>query len=117
MPAAEVQLLVDDLRAELAVATETADARTRAARFSLLLESFVLDWRQLCALHGVGGRGRPDFLRLAGAVREAAKAARRRAGHAHQRRRRAAGAREARFTAPRFRLDRLRSPSCERADP
>ena len=73
MPAAEVQLLVDDLRAELAVATDTADARSRAGRFGLLLESFVLDWRQLCALHGVGGRGRSDFLRLAGAVREAAK--------------------------------------------
>jgi hypothetical protein len=73
MPAAEVQLLVDDLRAELAVATDTAEARTRAARFSLLLESFVLDWRQLCALHGVRGPAHPDFLRLAGAVGEAAK--------------------------------------------
>lgn len=73
MPAAEVQLLVDDLCAELVVATDTADARTRAARFSRLLESFVHDWRQLCALHGVGGLARPDFLRLAGAVREAAR--------------------------------------------
>lgn len=73
MPAAEVQLLVDDLRAELAVATDNADARARAAQFSLLLESFVHDWRQLCALHGVGGRARREFLRLAGAVREAAR--------------------------------------------
>jgi hypothetical protein len=72
MPAAEVQWLVDDLRAELAVAMDTAEARTRAAQFGQLLESFVFDWRQLCALHGVGGRGRADFLRLAGAVREAA---------------------------------------------
>jgi hypothetical protein len=73
MPAAEVQLLVDDLRGELALAADTTDARTRAARFSLLLESFVLDWRQLCALHGAGGEGRAEFLRLAGAVREAAR--------------------------------------------
>ena len=73
MPAAEVQLLVDDLRGELAVATDSTEARARAARFSMLLESFVLDWRQLCALHGVGGQGRPDFLRLAGVVREGAK--------------------------------------------
>jgi hypothetical protein len=73
MPAAEVQLLVDDLRAELAVAGDTSEAKTRAARFSKLLESFVLDWRQLCALHGAGGRGRADFLRLAAAVGEAAK--------------------------------------------
>jgi hypothetical protein len=72
MPAPEVQLLVDDLRAELAVATDTPEARARAARFSLLLESFVWDWRQLCALHGVGGRARSEFLRLAGAVRAAA---------------------------------------------
>src|ERR1700754_3667032 len=73
MPAAEVQLLVEDLRAELVFATDTPEARTRAARFGMLLENFVLDWRQLCALHGVGGPARPDFLRLACAVREAAK--------------------------------------------
>jgi hypothetical protein len=73
MPAAEVQMLVDDLRAELTAMPDTAEARTRAARFSLLLESFVLDWRQLCALHGVGGRARPEFLRLASAVHQAAK--------------------------------------------
>jgi len=71
MPAAEVQWLLEDLRADLAVATDTAEARARAARFGMVLEAFVLDWRQLCALHGVGGRARPDFLRLAGAVREA----------------------------------------------
>lgn len=72
MPAAEVQWLIADLCSELMVAADTAEARTRAARFGTLLESFVFDWRQLCALHGVGGRARPEFLRLAGAVREAA---------------------------------------------
>lgn len=72
MPAAEVQWLVDDLRAELTTTTDTAEAMTRAARFSKLLESFVFDWRQLCALHGVDGRARAEFLRLAGAMREAA---------------------------------------------
>lgn len=72
MPAAEVQLLIDDLRAELAPTADTAQARARAGRFAALLESFAFDWRQLCALHGVGGRGRADFLRLAAAVREAA---------------------------------------------
>ncbi|MDR3508852.1 MAG: aspartyl/asparaginyl beta-hydroxylase domain-containing protein [Caulobacteraceae bacterium] len=72
MPAAEVQWLVDDLRGELAVATDSAETKARAARFGLLLESFVFDWRQLCALHGVGGRPHPDFLRLAVAVRESA---------------------------------------------
>jgi len=73
MPAAEVQLLVDDLRTELTAPIETPDLMARAARFSLLLENFVFDWRQLCALHGAGGRGRADFLRLARAVHEAAR--------------------------------------------
>jgi hypothetical protein len=73
MPAAEVQLLIDDLRAELAVATDTAEARARAERFGRVLESFVQDWRQLCALHGTGGQARPEFLRLAGVARVAAK--------------------------------------------
>ena len=72
MPAAEVQLLIGDLLGELMVAGDSADARARAGRFGVLLESFVFDWRQLCALHGTGGRGRPEFLRLAQAVRDAA---------------------------------------------
>lgn len=69
MTAAEVQWLIDDLRAELGVAVDDANGRARAARFGRLLESFVRDWRQLCALHGVNGRGRADFLRLADAMR------------------------------------------------
>lgn len=73
MPAAEVQGLVDDLRAELTIAADSGEARHRAARFDGLLEAFVFDWRQLCALHGTGGRGRPEFLGLAQAVHEAAK--------------------------------------------
>ncbi|MCJ2177186.1 aspartyl/asparaginyl beta-hydroxylase domain-containing protein [Novosphingobium album (ex Hu et al. 2023)] len=73
MPAAEVQFLVEDLCAELTVATDTAEARERAARFSLLMKNFVFDWRQLCALHGVGGPAEADFWHLAGAVREAAR--------------------------------------------
>lgn len=72
MPAAEAQWLIDDLCAELALADDTADARARAARFGKLLESFMFDWRQLCALHGVSGRGLEDFQRLVDAVRQAA---------------------------------------------
>lgn len=73
MPAAEAQLLIEDLRAELTVASADPEAAKRAARFEMLLESFVQDWRQLCALHGVGGAGRADFQRLARAVHEAAR--------------------------------------------
>lgn len=72
MPAAEAQWLIDDLCAELALADDTADARARVARFGKLLESFMFDWRQLCALHGIGGRGLEDFQRLVDAVRQAA---------------------------------------------
>ena len=73
MPAAEVQLLLADLCMELTAATDGAETRERAARFTTLLESFVQDWRQLCALHGTGGQGRPEFRRLADAVHNAAK--------------------------------------------
>jgi len=68
MPAAEVELLVDDMRAELSTADDSAEGRVRVARFGKMLESFVQDWRQLCALHGTDGRARPEFARLADAV-------------------------------------------------
>ena len=74
MPPAEVQMLVDDLRTDLAaVPADSVDGRARVATMDQLLESFVQDWRQLCALYGLDGAGRPEFQRLAGAVREAAR--------------------------------------------
>lgn len=73
LPAAEVQWLVDDLRAELTVAIDSDAARLRATRFGLLLESFVFDWRQLCALHGIAGRERQAFIGLARATHDAAR--------------------------------------------
>lgn len=73
MSAAEVAWLIDDLRSELALSVDEPDVRSRGARFDGMLESFVLDWRQLCALHGLDGRGRADFLRLMAAAREAAR--------------------------------------------
>jgi hypothetical protein len=72
MPAAEVQLLIDDLRSELATSTDTSETRIRATQFSQMLEGFVLDWRQLCALHGIAGAKRAEFLSLAGALRASA---------------------------------------------
>jgi Sulfotransferase family/Aspartyl/Asparaginyl beta-hydroxylase len=73
MPAAEVQLLVNDLRTELTAATESTTARDNVARFSGLLEGFICDWRQLCARHGILGEGLQDFRNLAAAVRDAAR--------------------------------------------
>lgn len=72
MSAAEVQLLIDDLREELVFAGDAPDATARVAAFDRLLDSFVLDWRQLCALHGLDGRGGAEFQRLAAAARDAA---------------------------------------------
>lgn len=77
MPPAEVQWLIEDLKTELTpapAASDSAEGEARAARFGRLLDSFVQDWRQLCALHGLGGAGRPDFQRLIEAVRRAAPA-------------------------------------------
>lgn len=72
MPAAEVQLLVADLCAEVVAAAATPRSQAQVDRFGKLLESFVLDWRQVCALHGVGGQGIDDFRGLAKATYEAA---------------------------------------------
>lgn len=73
MPAAEVQWLLDDLRGELVAETDTPADRARAARLGMLFDSFQRDWRQLCALHGMGGRGLPEFRKLADRLREAAR--------------------------------------------
>lgn len=73
MPSAEVQWLLDDLRGELALAVDTPEVRQRAALLGQLFESFVFDWRQLCALHGVDGRAAPEFRHLAGAFGQAAR--------------------------------------------
>jgi len=73
MPAAEVQLLIEDLCAELTGSGEVPDLRARIARFARLLESFVLDWRQLCVLHGTGGDAKPEFKRLAERLHQTAK--------------------------------------------
>ncbi|MCH7627749.1 MAG: aspartyl/asparaginyl beta-hydroxylase domain-containing protein [Proteobacteria bacterium] len=67
MPAAEVQLLIDDLCIEL-----QGDA-AQAAELTRLLQGFVQDWRQLCALHGTQGRALPAFQRLAMGVHQAAR--------------------------------------------
>lgn len=73
MPAAEVQWLLQDLRADLVAESDTPEARARAARLAMVLESFQRDWRQLCALHGLGGNGLPEFRRLAERLRDTAR--------------------------------------------
>lgn len=75
MPAAEVQLLIDDLCGELQASAGDAHARQRVAQANALLGRFVQDWRQLCALHGIHGQGAPAFLRLARDTHAAARQA------------------------------------------
>jgi hypothetical protein len=72
LPSAEVQLLIDDLRSEVTTAIATVNADRCAAQFDQLLQWFVLDWRQLCALHGVRGAGRSAFRQLGQTLRAAA---------------------------------------------
>ncbi|HEY2402004.1 MAG TPA: aspartyl/asparaginyl beta-hydroxylase domain-containing protein, partial [Steroidobacteraceae bacterium] len=62
MPAAELQLLVGDLCAELVPSSANGE---RVGAFAMLMEGFVQDWRQLCGLHGTGGRGEAEFRKLA----------------------------------------------------
>jgi hypothetical protein len=68
MPAAEAQWLIEDLIDEI----DPTKAPQQAARLQMVLDGFLRDWRQLCALHGPSGRGLPDFAALARALREAA---------------------------------------------
>jgi hypothetical protein len=70
MPHAEVDLLIVDLRSELALEVDSLDQRPRLARYHALLLGFGRDWRQLYALHGEEPAGRPEFERLRDSVRE-----------------------------------------------
>ena len=71
MSAAEVQWLIADLDAELTSSDDSTSARERVARFRAITESFVCDWRQLCALHGLSGAGAAEFQTLSRTVHEA----------------------------------------------
>jgi hypothetical protein len=61
MPAAEVQLLLSDLGAELEPGENSEVGRSTVQRYQMLLEDFCHDWRQLCAMHGLRGDGLADF--------------------------------------------------------
>jgi hypothetical protein len=70
MAPAEVEWLLADLRADLAVAPAIADGQARIARYVAVLDTLVRDWRQLYALHGEGAVGRIEFTRLRDSVRQ-----------------------------------------------
>lgn len=74
MPPAELDLLILDLRAELALEIDAPEQRPRLGRYHALLLGLQRDWRQLYALHGEEPAGRADFARLRDAVREQSRA-------------------------------------------
>lgn len=73
MMPAEVDLLLLDLRAELAAKENTAETRMRLARYHGMLEAFGRDWRQLYALFGDEPQGWPEFTRLRDSIRNASR--------------------------------------------
>lgn len=70
MPPSEVELLLDDLGADLQPNPAAGGTAADVAQFQGLLRSFCADWRQLWLLHGDGDEGLPEFRRLGQALRE-----------------------------------------------
>jgi hypothetical protein len=70
MPPAEMDLLVLDLRSELALDVDTPEHRARLGRYHALLDALTRDWRQLYALHGEGLEGWEHFGKLRDSVRD-----------------------------------------------
>jgi hypothetical protein len=70
LPPAEVDLLIVDLRSELALESDAPAERTRLAHYHALLLGFGRDWRQIYAVHGEDRSGWPEYARLRDSVRE-----------------------------------------------
>jgi hypothetical protein len=73
MSPGEIDLLVNDLRAELAPANDSPEERIRFSRYHALLDAFCRDWRQLYALYGTEREGWDEFTRLRDSVRGASR--------------------------------------------
>ena len=71
MPPAEVELLLNDLVAELTVAESVPEAAVHLPRYAGLLNGFCLDWRQLYLLHGEDPAGAQEYLGLVESLRTA----------------------------------------------
>lgn len=69
MSPGELELLVLDLRAELAALEDSPGAATRLSRYHALLDALCRDWRQLYALHAQSAPGWTEFERLLDVVR------------------------------------------------
>ena len=71
MPPAEVELLLNDLVGELAVAESVPEAVSRLPRYAGLLNGFCLDWRQLYLAYGEAPAGEGQYSELVGRLRDA----------------------------------------------
>lgn len=70
MPPSEVELLLDDLGADLLPNPSASGSMADVQQFQSLLRSFCADWRQLWLLYGDGDEGIAEFQRLGQALRE-----------------------------------------------
>jgi hypothetical protein len=70
MPPAEVELLLGDLGADLALRPDRDGTAADLQQFQNLLRNLCADWRQLWLLHGDADRGLPEFHRLSQVFRE-----------------------------------------------
>lgn len=73
MPPSEVELLILDLRSELATLENSPRASQRLAQYEWLLEGFCKDWRQLYSLYGEREVGRNDFIAMRDSARASSK--------------------------------------------
>lgn len=74
MPAAEVELLLNDLVGELTVADSVPEAARYLGRYAGLLNGFCLDWRQLYLVYGEDPAGVRHYAELVERLRAATKA-------------------------------------------
>lgn len=75
MPPAEVDVLVQDLCAELIAHEPSPQSESRRLRYLAMLDALRRDWRQLYALHGDANAGWSEFAKLRDSVRETSRAA------------------------------------------
>jgi hypothetical protein len=74
MPPSELELLILDARSELVAEADTAEQRTRLARYHTLLVGLARDWRQLYQLYGEDPKGWEAYAKLRDTVRERSQA-------------------------------------------
>ncbi len=73
MHPSEVELLVGDLRAELAAGEQLPESAAQLPAYHALLDGFCRDWRQMYLLHGEESAGWPQFAQMREQLRQASR--------------------------------------------